>query len=408
MQLILARIKLGRFPHLSLASFGRQALLHISDHLLPHHRNHYLPFLFTRRLTGLMSMLLVSVKIFSLSLLSFAPAGLAVSSAITPPNVIALTNASRHAFNLPALIEESRLTKAAQAKADHMAKAGYFAHNSPDGKTPWDFILGQGYEYLAAGENLAINFSQVESLEDAWMNSASHRANILNQTYEEIGIGIAQGSFQGKAATFVVQMLGTQAAQQINLTDKTTEVLKGSVPQPESLKSKVKAALFDANNISMFWQGEALKVQVLGSESLVKLIASADRTGFMFEPKDGGLWEAEIPLKSLVQSKSPLRLESYDLKGAHQAKTMLEMSGSTAENYDLTIASAKSAEQWEIGGLKVSNRFLQNTVYELFILAMVVALLVAVAAKRHIQHISLISNASFVIILACFMWVGWT
>jgi hypothetical protein len=244
-------------------------------------------------------------------------------------------------------------------------------------------------------------------MEEAWMNSASHRANILNSAYEEIGIGIAQGSFQGKAATFVVQMFGTQAAEKVNLTEKTTEVLKDRVPRPADLE-KAAESLYQTKNIAMLWQGDKLKMQVLGSQNLVKLVARNDKSGFMFEPKGEGLWEAEVTVASLAQSQAPLRLEGYDLQGRSQAKAVVEMSGSTPENFNLAAASSKTGQQWEIGGLKVSNNFLQSTVYELFILAMVVTMLVAVAARRHIQHINLIANGSFVVILACFVWVGWT
>src|SRR4029078_3041745 len=125
------------------------------------------------------------------------------------------TNTSRNSYGLSTLTYNDELAKAAQTKANDMLAKGYFAHNTPDGKTPWDFIQAQHYNYIMAGENLAVNFTEAENVEDAWMNSPGHKANILNKNCEEIGIGISQGNFQGHNAIFVVQMFGTPVEQKI-------------------------------------------------------------------------------------------------------------------------------------------------------------------------------------------------
>ena len=122
-----------------------------------------------------------------------------------------------------------------------MAK-GYFAHNTPDGQTPWSFIAAQGYNYLAAGENLAVNFYQAEDVESVWMNSPEHKANILNQSFEEIGIGIAQGEFQGHNAILVVQMFGLPVEQKIALASEPTKVQTQAVPAPAQAVSSKQAA----------------------------------------------------------------------------------------------------------------------------------------------------------------------
>ena len=60
-------------------------------------------------------------------------------------------------------------------KAQDMATLGYFAHVSPDGKTPWYWIEKVGYDYQYAGENLAINFSDSKDVTNAWMASPLHK-----------------------------------------------------------------------------------------------------------------------------------------------------------------------------------------------------------------------------------------
>lgn len=103
------------------------------------------------------------------------------------------------------------LEKAAQKKAEDMAKNGYFSHWTPDGRSPWSFMTSVGYYYLRAGENIAVDFSDASTLNTAWMNSPLHRANILDGRYTKIGIGIAYGMRDGHSTTYVVQFFAKPA-----------------------------------------------------------------------------------------------------------------------------------------------------------------------------------------------------
>lgn len=118
----------------------------------------------------------------------------------------AFTNEERTANGLPALKANDTLARAAELKALHMATNGYFAHTSPDGKTPWYWLDLVGYPYQYAGENLAINFNDSKDVTIAWMNSPGHRANIVKGAYTEVGTGIASGTYQGREAVFVAQV----------------------------------------------------------------------------------------------------------------------------------------------------------------------------------------------------------
>ncbi len=132
-------------------------------------------------------------------------------AAVLPASIEAFTNDERYALTLPALKENPVLAEAAERKALDMARKEYFSHESPDGRQPWDFMEEAGYDYRYAGENLAVHFFDSADVVSAWMDSPSHRANIVKPVYEEIGIGIATGTYQGKATTFVVQFFGTPA-----------------------------------------------------------------------------------------------------------------------------------------------------------------------------------------------------
>ena len=130
-------------------------------------------------------------------------------SAIYASVLVNLANVDRAKANVNELTENPLLVEVAQLKANDMAEKGYFAHNTPDGKTPWFWFGLVGYEYKYAGENLAVNFLDSNEVHSAWMNSRGHFLNIVNPKYTEIGIATSTGIYKGREAIFVVQMFGT-------------------------------------------------------------------------------------------------------------------------------------------------------------------------------------------------------
>lgn len=135
-------------------------------------------------------------------------------ASVLPGVVASLTNDARTADKLPELKESAVLAKGAQMKAEDMARRGYFSHNDPDGVPPWKWFKEAGYAYEYAGENLAVNFNDSDEVVDAWLDSPTHRANILKGNFTEIGIGMATGTYKGAETIFVVQFFGKPAAGQ--------------------------------------------------------------------------------------------------------------------------------------------------------------------------------------------------
>ncbi|GIW61418.1 MAG: hypothetical protein KatS3mg089_0270 [Patescibacteria group bacterium] len=130
---------------------------------------------------------------------------------ITAEELLLLTNLKRQERGLPPLIMNSQLTQAAYQKAKDMFSKNYWAHVAPDGTTPWVFIRGSGYEYVYAGENLARGFTTSNDVVEAWMNSQSHRENMLSPHYQEIGFAIVEGTLTGDETVLVVEMLGSRS-----------------------------------------------------------------------------------------------------------------------------------------------------------------------------------------------------
>ena len=128
-------------------------------------------------------------------------------------SLLAATNAEREANGEADLQINGELTAAAQAKAADMVAKNYWAHVSPSGETPWDFIDQTGYSYVGAGENLAYGFNSLDEVMTGWMNSPTHRANVLKAAYSEVGFSIVTApDFQGSGPqTIVVAEYGIPA-----------------------------------------------------------------------------------------------------------------------------------------------------------------------------------------------------
>lgn len=183
----------------------------------PRESNNFRPRVLHPEAMAVIVLTLVGIVLASQVLLRFVhPLGLVLgyASNINVSQVVAQTNQERQLASLPALVYNATLAQAAQAKAADMFENQYWAHQSPAGKEPWDFIESSGYKYQVAGENLARDFSNTNDLVQAWMDSPTHRANIVNPKYQEIGIAVVDGVLNGVETTLVVQMFGSQAVAQ--------------------------------------------------------------------------------------------------------------------------------------------------------------------------------------------------
>ena len=149
---------------------------------------------------------------------------LAYATEMSSSALLSSTNAQRNQNGgLAGLTMNSKLTAAAQAKADDMIARNYWSHNTPDGKEPWTFMDAQGYNYQKAGENLAYGFTTSNDTVIGWMNSPGHRANILDTAYKEVGFGFANGSdYVGSGQeTVVVAMYGNPVGSVASVNDQT-------------------------------------------------------------------------------------------------------------------------------------------------------------------------------------------
>lgn len=168
-----------------------------------------MPFSITQRriLTALLAALGAASILAAGVLLIRRPAVAATQQTSVEAALVSATNQERTAHNLPALAWNDDLYRAATEKAQDMFRQQYFDHIAPDGTTPWTFIRHE-YNYLEAGENLAIDFTDPLRAIPAWMASPTHRQNMLDADFRDIAIVTMHGTINGAETTVIVQLFG--------------------------------------------------------------------------------------------------------------------------------------------------------------------------------------------------------
>lgn len=168
---------------------------------------------------------------------------LGVRTDIAVTDLLMLTNQKRAENGLAPLVLNTELTEAATEKSADMFAKNYWAHNSPDGTTPWVFIKSTGYDYLYAGENLARGFTNSADVIDAWMKSPGHRENMLSPNYKDIGFSIQSGALTGDQTILVVEEFGQQREGASDVVDagRDGSLARSQVPNVSTEKEIVPA-----------------------------------------------------------------------------------------------------------------------------------------------------------------------
>jgi hypothetical protein len=273
------------------------ALKLLAHLFLPHESNNQKAKLIHSSSLGIFVLFIVSFQLILNAIPKTLPSVLGYAANISPSEVIRLTNERRTANGLSSLSENKSLDAAALAKGQDMLSKGYWAHFGPDGTSPWTFFTNFGYKYQYAGENLARDFSSPQGAVEAWMNSPTHKENILNPKYKEIGIGVVEGSLGGADTTIIVQFFGTtlagapsipvakaqevsvtktaspssQALAQVTVKSPVPEPSFSPTPTPTALATPVAVVVKPA--ISPFDSTKSISLGVLG---VVLLVLSID------------------------------------------------------------------------------------------------------------------------------------
>jgi uncharacterized protein YkwD len=231
----------------------------LSHWFIPHQsNNHRAKLLHHSSILGIILLLFVLQFAFSYIRTDY-PAVLGSSIDLSTEQLVKLTNQEREKQHLQQLRLNDTLSKAAALKAEYMFAHNFWAHNGPDGTTPWYFFKQVGYNYTYAGENLARGFTNSSEVMTAWMNSPTHKENILSPNYDEIGFAVKKGKLLGEDTTLIVEMFGSTS--EMPLAEKSEEQVK--LPEHRVLPAA------DEKNTQLGYNYDIIKTTSLLSSRMV-------------------------------------------------------------------------------------------------------------------------------------------
>lgn len=190
-----------------------------------HEHKHYWPYI---------PVLLLVIATFMISLIQPVQRRgvLAYAVEVSSSSLLQATNTQRVSNGAASLQLNQTLSAAAQTKAQDMVARNYWSHNTPEGEEPWKFITNAGYSYSRAGENLAYGFATSDETVTGWMNSQTHRDNLLDTNFTEVGFGFANSeNFNNSGPeTVVVAMYGKP--QVLAVSGNTPPAPETAAPAP--------------------------------------------------------------------------------------------------------------------------------------------------------------------------------
>lgn len=209
--------------------------------IVPNRENHYRPHLVRR--FGLLIVLGIAIGLQSGYNYTHTGSVLGRVTTVTPAALLASTNDERTQNGLSSLKINARLNDAAAAKARDMLAQGYWDHTAPDGTEPWVWIDDSGYTYQQAGENLARNFSTAGAVVAAWMNSPTHRSNVLGDSYQDVGFAVLNGKLNDVPSTIIVAFYASPLEGSVAGATTERSVHSATADVPLTLAARIGIAI---------------------------------------------------------------------------------------------------------------------------------------------------------------------
>lgn len=208
----------------------------LSHYLFASEHNDYKPWIITAPALAVFCLIVWGLRLF-------VPAGITVAAPnIDPTDLMKRINSERTQRFIPALSTNALLITAAAGKANDMIARSYFAHVDPDGNYVWPRIEAANYKpYLTLGENLAMDFTSADGVVSAWMNSPTHRENILNGKFEDQGLNSVYGTFETNHDTIMVVSLFGTLYKTIKASPPPAPITKKTTPPSSPAPSPVSA-----------------------------------------------------------------------------------------------------------------------------------------------------------------------
>jgi hypothetical protein len=331
--------------------------------------------------------------------------------------LLALTNDSRQINGSGTLVTNPVLQASAQAKADDMIANDYFAHYGPDGKKPWDWIDRAEYPYLLVGENLGMNFTSADSVHTALLNSPSHKKNLLNPKYTEVGLAMATGYIDGRKTNVLVEFFSyrkvepTQTLAVAPAVEESVEVVAPAVtetPEPAQSIETEPEVVETAASVQELEEEKPEVQEVKNTPEEPEVIESEETSEI--EPI------AEEPSETEESASSSLiaRTEERQIDPEIVDNSIIESTVTrniTEEPYAFSDTTINNPEVREAKVIAMTNteawtapKILAQIVNAIFVTALailVLSLLVNIFIRFHIQHKGVIFQS-----LALIVFVG--
>lgn len=384
----------------SVGQFCRDSSNIFKDFFIPHECNEYRPRILRTKSLLIITLFVAFLKISVIGYLFFIYPYQAKMSVEVINRVLELTNKDRQENNLGALTVNPVLVASAKAKAQDLIDKNYFAHHSPDGKKPWDFISRDEYPYLYVGENLAMNFTTADSVHLALMNSPTHKKNILNEKYTEVGIAMLSGEIDGRKTNVLVELFATRKTE----PQLSASIVKSEEPEaPKQLAiaqdTEIEVKKTPENNIVNQPKTETVKTETLPPkpEILEQDIINSVSGNPTTDEKDINPLEVK---KEDVPKETEQLIENQELLVQNDQPLVMSNISPNKELEENPEEVIKEVENFGDNRVMVMARIIKYSeyIFMTILLLMVLALIVNIVIRIEVQHKGVIIQSMLVIV----------
>ncbi|HOZ56307.1 MAG: Cysteine-rich secretory protein family protein [Parcubacteria group bacterium ADurb.Bin316] len=369
----------------SFKEYCRDSCTLFVDYFVPSDCNDYRPKFLRPKSLVIVLVAMMAMKFFVTGYLFLIYPNEARMESQMTAEIFRLTNEDRIKNGLTPLSLNASLSVAALAKAEDMGLNNYFAHYGPDGKKPWEWIDRSQYSYVLAGENLGMNFSTANSVHVALMESPSHRQNILNEKYTDIGLAVISCTIDGQKTNVLVEMFGRQSATKLALEVKPASAATEITPKNEIPTTNTTTQVLGTDKTASEQKNEKKEPEVKPAAPETKEIAQATHFTSQTEAK-------EVELIPQAPETLPADNDAID------ANFVASIEIDNEANLNNEVKLIAPVQEKKIGfatGIVKTTKIIYLSVLSL----MIIALLINIFVRFKVQHKPIIIQTMVVILL---------
>ncbi len=398
----------------------------LKKYFIPHKENNYHPHILHTKRVAFYGGLFVAMKIIVVAFVLFLPLEVFVMPDVLAgeqKKIITLINSERVAKGLSPLAEINPLDRSAELKASDMAANEYFSHVGSNNRRLGSLLDMVGYQYRSAGENLAMGFSSAKDVVEAWIKSPTHYANLLDAEYQETGVGLESGYFNGVPTVYVAQHFGWP-------NTKTTVVKTADAPAPppktvaatlpkKNVKKEVAAVIiqnqpiapvsaavtFDKTNSKVYWEEKNGHISVNVKAAITGAVESATvsigEVTIMLE-KEGDAYVGGATINQTVNEFFKVIISPVIGIKSIEGKMLTDTIDWNSIKIVSPTPTAKYINARQSLGFLTNIFAVSKDIYLSFIILFSIALLLGILIEIKIQHPRMImQTAGLISLLLC-------